>query len=288
MSGNTRPMTHFATTLKAAAIALVALAATPAFAADAHGTPKPHKEHWSFGGPLGHFDRAQLQRGFKVYREVCASCHAMSLVSFRNLAEAGGPGFSEGQVGLLAGEYKVQDGPGDDGQMFERPARASDRFPSPFPNEQAARAANGGAYPPDFSVLAKARGYERGWPLVILDFVTQYQEHGVDYIHALLNGYDHPVPEGAHGQPGLHYNPYFPGGWIAMPKPLSDGQVEYTDGTPTTVDQYSRDVSAFMMWAAEPHLEARKRIGFVAFMFLAVFAGLLYFTKKRVWSDVAH
>jgi ubiquinol-cytochrome c reductase cytochrome c1 subunit len=289
MSRETRTMSYLAATLKAGAFALAALAAIPAFAAEGHGdAPKPHKEHWSFGGPLGHFDKAQLQRGFKVYREVCASCHSMSLISYRNLTEEGGPQFSEGQIRLLAGEAKIQDGPGDDGQMFERPGRLSDRIPGPFPNEQAARAANAGAYPPDFSVLAKARGYERGWPWVILDFATQYQEYGVDYIHALLNGYDQKPPEGAHGQPGLHYNPYFPGGWIAMPKPIADGQVEYTDGTPTTVEQYSRDVSAFMMWTAEPHLEARKRIGFIVFVFLAVFAGLLYFTKKKVWSDVAH
>jgi ubiquinol-cytochrome c reductase cytochrome b/c1 subunit len=264
-----------------AALALTVVTA-PAFAASG---ATPHKEHWSFSGPFGHFDRAQLQRGFKVYREVCSSCHSMELLSFRNLMEPGGPEFSEGQIRLLAAEYQVQDGPGDDGQMFERPGRLSDRFPSPFPNEQAARAANGGAHPPDFSVLAKARSYERGWPWVILDFLTQYQEYGVDYIHALLNGYDHQPPAGHQGQPGLHYNPYFPGGWIAMPKPINDNQVEYTDGTPTTIDQYSRDVSAFMMWAAEPHLETRKQTGFVVVIFLAVFAGLLYFTKKKVWSD---
>ena len=267
-----------------AALALTFVAA-PALAAE--GGAVPHKEHWSFSGPFGHYDRAQLQRGFRVYREVCSSCHGMELISFRNLMEPGGPEFSEGQIRMLAAEYQIQDGPGDDGQMFERPGRLSDRWPSPFPNEQAARAANGGAHPPDFSVLAKARSYERGWTnlRVVWDFLTQYQEHGVDYIHALLTGYDHPPPEGKEGQPGLHYNPYFPGGWIAMPKPISDGQVEYTDGTPATVDQYSRDVSAFMMWAAEPHLEARKQMAFIVIIFLAVFAGLLYFTKKKVWND---
>jgi len=274
--------------LKAAAVAFAALTAAPALGAE--GGAVPPKLDWSFGGLFGHYDRAQLQRGFKVYREVCASCHGMELVSFRNLREPGGPEFTEGQVQMLAAEYQIQDGPGEDGEMFERPGRLSDRWPSPFPNEQAARAANGGAYPPDFSVLAKARTYERGFQngYILWDLVTQYQEHGADYIHALLVGYDHPVPEGQEGQPGLHYNPYFPGGWIAMPKPVSDGQVEYTDGTPTTVDQYSRDVTAFMMWAAEPHLEARKALGFKVMIFLIVFAGLLYFTKKKVWGDVAH
>lgn len=275
----------FAIACKAAVIALAAMVATPGVAAEAGHTPE--KLRWSFSGPFGNFDRGQLQRGFKVYREVCASCHALSLVSFRNLGESGGPGFTEPQVRVIASEYKVQDGPDDSGEMFERDARLSDRFPKPFPNEQAARTANGGAYPPDFSVLAKARGYERGFPWVFLDFLTQYQEHGVDYIHSLLTGYQE-APAGAEGQPGLHYNPYFPGGWIAMANPLSEGQVEYPDGSPTTVEQYSRDVTAFMMWAAEPHLEARKRMGFVVMIFLIIFAGLLYFTKKKVWRDVAH
>jgi ubiquinol-cytochrome c reductase cytochrome b/c1 subunit len=277
------PMTNL---VKAAVLALVTFAAAPVFAAE--GGAVPAKESWTFAGPFGHFDRAQLQRGFKVYREVCSACHGMKLVSFRNLMEEGGPGFSEGQIRMLASEYQIQDGPGEDGQMFERAGRPSDRWPSPFPNDQAARASNGGALPPDFSVLAKSRTYTRGFWLSLLDLVLQYQEHGVDYIHALLTGYDHPVPEGHAGQEGLHYNPYFPGGWIAMAKPLADGQVEYTDGTPATVDQYARDVAAFMMWAAEPHLEARKQTGFIVMIFLIVFAGLLYFTKKKVWGNVAH
>jgi ubiquinol-cytochrome c reductase cytochrome c1 subunit len=273
--------------IKAAVLAL-AVSAVPAFAAG--NAAHPHKEHWSFGGMFGHFDRAQLQRGFKVYREVCASCHGLELISFRNLTEEGGPQFSEGQIRLLSAEYKITDGPNETGEMFERPGRLSDRFPRPFPNEQAARVSNGGAYPPDFSVLAKARSYERGWTnlYIVQDLLTGYQEHGADYIHALLTGYDKQPPEGQTVPQGLHYNPYFPGGFIAMPKPLNDGQVEYTDGTPATVDQYSRDVTAFMMWAAEPHLEARKQMGFVVLIFLAVFAVLVYFTKKKVWSDVAH
>ncbi len=287
MSAKTRPMTSVSALLKAAVIAVATFAVTaPALAAGPAHTP--HREDWSWSGPFGHFDRGQLQRGFKVYREVCASCHGIKLVAFRNLMEDGGPEFSEGQIRLLASEYQVQDGPDESGEMFDRPGRLSDRFPSPFPNEQAARAAQGGAYPPDLSLIAKARTYTRGFWLSLLDLVTQYQEHGADYLHAVLVGYGQPVPADAHAQPGLHYNPYFPGGWIAMPNPLSDGQVEYTDGTPATVDQYSRDVTAFLAWTAEPHLEARKQLGFVVFIFLFVFAGLLYFTKKKVWSNVAH
>jgi len=270
--------------LKAAAISLMTLAITPAFAAEGH---QPERESWTFAGPFGHFDKGQLQRGFKVYKEVCSSCHALSLISFRNLAEEGGPGFSEAQARVIAQDYKVQDGPDDSGQMFERTAKLSDRFPSPFPNDEAARAANGGALPPDFSLLAKARSYESGFPWFILDALTQYQEQGPDYIHAIITGYRQP-PAGVEGKPGLHYNVAFPGNWIAMPPPISDGQVEYTDGTPQTVDQYSRDVASFMMWAAEPHLEARKRIGFEAMVFLIGLALLLFFTKRRVWSNVEH
>ncbi|MDJ1159317.1 cytochrome c1 [Chelatococcus sp. SYSU_G07232] len=270
-----------------------ALAATLAAFAPAHasGTEKPPRVSWSFAGPFGTFDRAQLQRGFKVYREVCSSCHAMSRVAFRNLAEPGGPGFSEAQIKALAAEYKIKDGPNDQGEMFERPGRPADRFPAPFPNENAARAANGGAYPPDFSVLAKARTYERGFPWFLFDIVTQYQEQGPDYIHALLTGYADP-PQGFPLQPGQSYNKYMAGNAIAMPKPLSDGQVEYPKGpdgkpaAPETVDQYAKDVTAFMMWAAEPHLEARKAMGFKVILFLIVFAGLLYFTKKKIWARV--
>jgi cytochrome c1 len=240
---------------------------------------------WSFHGPFGKFDRAQLQRGFKVYREVCQSCHGLALVSFRNLAERGGPEFSRAQAAAVAAEYKVRDGPNDQGEMFERAGRPADRFPPPFPNDQAARVANGGALPPDLSIMAKARTYERGFPWFVFDMFTQYQEQGVDYITALLLGYadapkDFTLPEGS------QYNKYFPGHAIGMPPPLSDNQVTYDDGTQQTAAQYARDVSAFLMWTAEPHLEARKRIGFQVLVFLAVFAGLLYFTKKRVWSSV--
>lgn len=276
------------TLLIAGAVAASLAALAPASAAEA---VKPPHVSWSFSGPFGTFDRAQLQRGFKVYREVCASCHGLSRVAFRNLSEPGGPEFSEAQVKALAAEYKIKDGPNDQGEMFERDGRPADRFPSPFPNENAARAANGGAYPPDFSVLAKARTYERGFPWFLFDIVTQYQEQGPDYIHALLTGYEEP-PQGFALQPGQSYNRYMPGNAIAMPPPISDGQVEYPKGAdgkpqvPETVDQYAKDIAAFMMWTAEPHMEARKSMGFKAILFLLVFAGLLYFTKKKIWARV--
>jgi ubiquinol-cytochrome c reductase cytochrome b/c1 subunit len=245
----------------------------------------PPRQKWSFSGPFGLFDRAQLQRGLKVYREVCQTCHSMSMVSFRNLAEAGGPGFSEAQAAAIAAEYQSKDGPNDQGEMFERPGRIADHFPSPFANDQAARVVNNGTVPPDFSVLAKARTYERGFPWFIFDIVTQYQEQGPDYIVALMKGYEE-APQGFQLPPGTQYNKYFPSHAIGMPPPLTDGRVEYTDGTPATVEQYAKDVATFMVWAAEPHMEARKRIGFQVMIFLIVFAVLLYFTKKKVWKEV--
>jgi cytochrome c1 len=258
---------------------LLGLSTATSFAAGE--APVPPRQKWSFAGPFGQYDKGQLQRGFKVYREVCGVCHGLNLLSFRNLTEIG---FSEGQVKTIAAEYKVQDGPNDQGEMFEREGRPADRFPPPWPNENAARVRYNGV-PPDFSVLAKARGYERGFPWFIFDVFTQFQEQGVDYIHALLVGYEEKPPQGFTLPPGAFYNKYFPGHSISMPPPLSDKRVDYTDGSPTTVEQYSRDVTAFMMWAAEPTLEKRKRIGFQVMIFLIVFAGLLYFTKKKVWAD---
>jgi cytochrome c1 len=255
--------------------------------AGAQEAEAPPLQRWSFSGPFGLYDTAQLQRGFKVYREVCSACHSLKLVAFRNLADPGGPGFSEAQAAAVAAGFQVTDGPNDKGEMFQRPGKISDYFPPPFANDQAARAALGGGLPPDLSVIAKARGYERGFPWFIFEAFTDYQEGGPDYVHALLNGYTDP-PAGFSLPPGGQYNKYFPGQAIAMPKPLSDGQVEYTDGTPATVDQYSRDVAAFLMWAAEPALDARKRLGFQVMMFLIVFTALLYFTKRRVWHAVHH
>lgn len=241
----------------------------------AHEQPKPPRQEWSFSGIFGRYDQAQLQRGFQVYREVCSNCHSLKLVAFRNLADPGGPGFSEAQVKALAAKYQIKDGPNDAGDMFERPGRPSDYFPWNFPNEQAARAALG-AVPPDMSLLAKARSYERGFPIFLIDPIIQYQEQGPDYINAILNGYtkdDDP-----------NWNEYMPGHKIAMPKPLSDGAVDYEDGSPKTVQQYAKDVSAFLMWAAEPKLEERKHLGFNVLIFLSVYALVLFATKKKIWS----
>ena len=254
------------------------------------GTPHfpikhPKQEKWSFAGPFGHYDKGQLQRGLKVYKEVCSACHSMKLVSFRTLE---GLGYSEAQVKAFASEYEVQDGPNDEGEMFTRKGVPSDYFPSPYPNEQAAAAANGGAAPPDMSLLAKARGITRGFPQFIFDIFTQYQEGGPDYIHSLLTGYEQP-PAGVEVAAGTHYNPYFANAAaLAMAQPISNDQVTYEDGSPQTVDQYARDVSAFLMWTAEPHLEERKRTGFMVMIFLLIFTGLIYLTKKSVYANKEH
>ncbi|MCX2697934.1 cytochrome c1 [Ochrobactrum chromiisoli] len=246
----------------------------------------PKQESWSFSGPFGTYDKGQLQRGLKVYKEVCSACHSMNLVAFRNLEALG---YSPDQVKAFAAEYEVTDGPNADGEMFTRKAIATDHFPSPFPNANAAAAANNGAVPPDFSLIAKARAVERGFPTFIFDVFTQYAEGGPDYIHALLTGYDEQPPAGMHIPEGTHYNPYFIAGKsLAMAKPLSDDQVTYDDGSPQTVDQYARDVSAFLMWAAEPHLEQRKKTGFRVIIFLVLFAGLVYIAKRSIWSNVKH
>ncbi len=244
---------------------------------------KPVEVDWSFAGPFGHYDKAQLQRGLKVYVEVCAACHSMELVAFRSLQDLG---YSEAQIKALAAEYEVTDGPDADGEMFDRPAIPSDRFPSPFPNVEAAAASNNGAPPPDFSLIAKARGVERGFPLFVLDVFTQYAEGGPDYIYSLLTGYDQEMPAGMEVSEGTYFNPYFVAGKsLAMANPLSDELVTYDDGSPETVDQYARDVSAFLMWAAEPHMEDRKKIGFRVMVFLFLFGCLLYATKRKVWAD---
>ncbi len=280
------------TRLAAAALAGAILAA-PALAAEEIELKHPS---WTFSGPFGTYDNQQLQRGYQIYREVCAACHSMDFVSFRNLAEEGGPGFTEEQVKALAAEFDVIDGPDESGDMFERPGRPSDRFPAPFANEEAAKASNNGAYPPDFSLIAKARAVERGFPTFIFDIFTQYQEGGPDYIYSLLTGY----AEGADTEPneqGLYENRSFiSGDAVAMAPPLFDELVSYAQNAdddpnndlPETVDQYAKDVTAFLMWAAEPHLEARKAMGLKVMIFLIIFAGLLYYTKKKVWADVAH
>ncbi|TPF76786.1 cytochrome c1 [Brucella gallinifaecis] len=274
---------------------LVALGLTMggAFAADGgEGEPEhfpihhPKQEKWSFSGPFGTYDKGQLQRGLKVYKEVCSACHSLDLVAFRNLEALG---YSPDQVKAFAAEYEVEDGPNADGEMFTRKAIATDHFPAPFPNAAAAAAANNGAAPPDFSLIAKARAVERGFPTFIFDIFTQYAEAGPDYIHALLTGYDEQPPAGVTVAEGTYYNPYFIAGKsLAMAKPLSDDQVTYDDGSPQTVDQYARDVSAFLMWSAEPHLEERKKIGFRVMIFLILFAGLVYIAKRSIWSNIKH
>ena len=272
---------------KTAFLLLVACALSAASSAIAQEQESlaPPRQSWSFAGPFGTFDRGQIQRGLHVYRDVCSACHSMKHVAFRNLAQPGGPGYSEAQAKQVASEYRINDGPNDKGEMFDRPGRLSDYFPSPDPNEQAARARFNGALPPDFSVIAKARGAEAGFPWFIFDAVRQYQEAGPDYIYAYLTGYGN-APVGVTLPPTQFWNEYFPGHRTAMRPPLQAGQVEYTNGTPTTPEQYSRDVAAFLMWVAEPHLEARKRIGFQVMIFLIIFAGLAYFTKKKVWADL--
>ncbi len=253
--------------------ALIAIAAPfgVAFAEDASAPTHSHEEpgiarqSWSFNGVLGKFDRAQLQRGYHVYSTVCANCHSTRLLSYRNLGEQGGPQFSKQAVEILASKAQVTDGPNEKGEMFQRPARPSDRFPPRFANEQLARLANNGALPPDFSVMAKAR------------------PAGPDYIYALLTGYQ-PAPADMKMTPGMHYNVAFPGHQIAMPPPLVDGVVPYTDGTKKTVDNYAKDVAAYLMWAAEPKLEERHQSGARIMIFLIVFAVIMFLAKRAVWS----
>ena len=225
------------------------------------------KQDWSFKSFFGTFDRASLQRGYQVYTEVCASCHSMKYLSYRNLSEKGGPEFTEQQAKAIAASFDVTDGPNSDGEMFTRPGKLSDKFVMPYENVKAAQAANGGAYPPDMSVLVKARG------------------GGVDYIYSLLQGYEDP-PAGITLDEGVHYNKYMYGNKIKMSNPLSDGLIEYSDGTNATVEQMSKDVTTFLMWTAEPHLETRHQMGFKAIVYLIILTILVYFSMKRIWSRV--
>jgi ubiquinol-cytochrome c reductase cytochrome c1 subunit len=225
------------------------------------------KTDWSFKGLFGKFDRGSLQRGYQVYTEVCSSCHSMKYVSYRNLGEKGGPEFSDAAVKAIAASFEVKDGPNADGEMFMRPGKPSDKLVMPYENEKAAQAANGGAYPPDMSVLVKARG------------------GGVDYIYSLLQGYE-DAPSGMILDEGVHYNKYMYGNKIKMSAPLSEGIVEYGDGTEATVEQMSKDVTTFLMWAAEPHLESRHRMGLKAIIYLIILTILVYFSMKKIWSRV--
>ncbi len=225
------------------------------------------KTDWTFKGLLGKFDRASLQRGYQVYTEVCAACHSMKYISYRNLMEKGGPEFSEAQVKAIAASFEVTDGPNADGEMFLRPAKLSDKFPMPYPNEKAAQAANGGAYPPDMSVLAKAR------------------KGGVDYLYSVLLGYQDP-PAGVTLDEGVYYNKFMYGNKIKMPKVLEDDLIEYSDGTSVTEEQMAKDVVTFLMWSAEPHLETRHKMGFRAIIYLIILTVLVYFSMKKIWSRV--
>lgn len=226
----------------------------------------PRQVDWAFDGVFGTFDKPSIQRGLQVYKEVCSACHGLKRVPFRQLTDVG---FSEAEVKSLAAGYMIKDGPNDDGEMFERPGRPSDKFPSPYANEKAARAIHGGAYPPDLSLIIKAR------------------HDGANYVYSLLTGYtdapaDHPVPEGG------HYNPYFPGGVIKMAQPLKHEQVTYQDETKATTDQMARDVVNFLQWAAEPEMQQRKRMGIKILIFLGVMTVLFYIAKKRIWGRIEH
>ena len=240
------------------ALALTMVLSTPALADEesmAH-------QSWPDKGIFGTYDKAALQRGFQVYKEVCSVCHSMKFVSYRNLADLG---YTADEVKSLAAQYTVTDGPGDDGEMFDRPARPSDHFKSPYKNDKAARASNNGALPPDMSLLVKAR------------------EGGEDYIFGILTGFE-PAPAGVQMMTGLNYNKQFPGHQIAMAQPLTDGRVAYTDGTPNTLEQEARDVTQFLAWASEPQMEQRKQMGIKVVLFLLAFAGILLRTKRKVWS----
>ncbi|MEO3428467.1 cytochrome c1 [Pelagibius sp. CAU 1746] len=242
-----------------AALAAIATVSSGARAAG-EGPALPQME-WSFDGPFGTFDRPAMQRGLQVYREVCSACHSLKYVAFRNLSDLG---YDEDEIKAIAAEYTVVDGPNDEGEMFEREGRPSDYFPSPFPNDKAAAASNGGAAPPDLSLMAKAR------------------MGGPTYLYALMTGYEEPPAD----FPGDNYNLYFPGHQIAMAAPLFEDGVSYADGTPATVEQMAKDVSHFLMWTAEPKLEDRKGMGIKVLIFLVVFTGVLYAAKRKVWADV--
>lgn len=243
-------------------LASTLLTAPLAFAAE-HEAEVP-TQRWAHKGFFGTYDKAALQRGFQVYKEVCSSCHAMKFLSYRNLEEIG---FTPAEVKAIAAQYTVTDGPNDDGEMFERPARPSDPFKSPFANNKAARAANNGALPPDMSLIVKAR------------------EHGEDYIFGILTGYDAP-PADIQMNTGMNYNKTFLGHQIAMPKPLSDGQVTYSDGTSNSLEQEARDVVQFLAWASEPWQDQRKQMGVKVVLFLLAFAGIMYAAKRKVWGNL--
>jgi len=268
------------TTLGAAALTF-ALLAGHGQAKAAEGIKIPTYD-WSFDGIFGTFDHAALQRGFQVFKEVCANCHAFKHVAFRNLEALG---YSKAEVKAIAAQYQIKDGPNDDGDMFERPGKPSDYWPSPFANDKAAAAANGGAVPPDLSEITKARGSGADSALRISLMHPAGFPLGADYVHALLNGFV-KAPAGFKVPDGKYYNEYFPGHNISMPPPLAADGVEYADGTKATVEQMSKDVVEFLVWASEPELEARKNLGVKVMLFLIAFSVLLYGLKRKIWSDI--
>jgi ubiquinol-cytochrome c reductase cytochrome c1 subunit len=246
----------------AAATAAVLGLGSGASAQTAESATPPIQHNWPFTGVFGHFDRAAAQRGLQIYRQVCSNCHSLKYIAFRNLEALG---YSEDQVKAIAAQYEITDGPNDQGEMYKRPGKPSDYFPPPFPNAQAARAANGGALPPDLSLIVKAR------------------PDGSNYVFSILQGFRNP-PAGESGPPGTYYNIYFPSHWIAMPPPLTADQVTYADGTKATLEQEANDVANFLTWAAEPTMEARKETGLKVMLFLIVLTALLYATKRKIWA----
>lgn len=283
------------TSLRAASVALaLMLAPLPVMGAGVEHI-LIDKQQWPFAGFRGQFDAGQLQRGFQVYQENCSSCHGLKRLSFRNLVQPGGPEFPENSVKSLAAGWpnKITDGPNDKGKMFERPAKLSDPILGPHKNEAEARDAFNGALPPDFSVIAKARGIEPTAPwytnifLMIRDIATGYQEGGPDYIYAVLTGYKN-APKDFSLSDGMSYNAAFPGHQIAMVPPLAkDNFVKYQDGK-GSLEQNAKDVSAFLAWAADPSLNERKRIGWQVMLYLLVTTVLLFLAKKRIWSRIKH
>ena len=245
----------------ATAIVFAGLQAGAALAAEGKALPA---RDWSFSGIFGKFDRGAMQRGFQVYQEVCSGCHSLRLIAFRNLEALG---FDEDEIKAIAAEYSVEDGPDDEGEMFERPALPADRMPSPFPNAKAAAASNNGAVPPDLSLMIKARN------------------GGADYLHGLLTGYAE-APDDLEVLEGQNYNLYFPGNMTAMAEPLFEDAVEYGDGTAAKVEQMASDVATFLAWTAEPTMEERKRMGIKVILFLLIFTGVLYACKRKVWADL--
>jgi ubiquinol-cytochrome c reductase cytochrome c1 subunit len=268
----------------------LALAAPVSAAENAH--PDIHRQHWSFGGVFGHYDDAQLQRGFKVYTEVCARCHGIRRLAFRNLAQPGGPSFPEAAVKSLAATYQVDAEPNEEGKIVKRPATVTDNIPPPYRNDQEARFALNGALPPDLSLITKARAAEEGTPFyrvpdrMLRDVLTAYQESGADYVYAYLMGYKEPPPSTKLAE-FMSYNVAFPGHQTAMPNPFlgGDGMVKYDDNTPATIDNYARDVTAFLAWAADPKLEERKRMGILVVAYIVLTALLLGLAKRRIWGD---